>query len=58
MSYMDKSIKEIHEALLNKEITSEELVKESLSKAHEVQDKCNAFVTIIDDAKGSEVNDN
>ena len=58
MSYMDKSIKEIHEALINKEVTSDELVKESLTKAHEVQDKCNAFVTIIDDAKGSEVTDN
>jgi len=51
MSYMDKSILEIHEALKNKEVTSKELVEESLKKAKEVQDKCNAFVTILDDAK-------
>ena len=58
MEYMSKTIKEIHEALKNGEVTSEELVKESLSKAHEVQDKTNAFVTIIDDAKSTEVTDN
>ena len=50
-------IKTLHEALVNNETTSEELVKESLTLSHEVQDKCNAFVTIIDDAKGSEVTD-
>lgn len=58
MEYMSKSIEELHEALKNGEVTSEELVKESLAKAHEVQDKCNAFVTILDDAKGSKVTDN
>ena len=57
MTYMDKSIEEIHEALINKKVTSEELVKESLNKSHEVQEKCNAFVTILDDAKGLEVTD-
>lgn len=58
MEYMDKSIEQIHEALKNGEVTSDELVKESLAKAHEIQDKCNAFVTILDSAKGCEVNDN
>ena len=58
MEYMNKSIREIHEALKNGEVTSDELVKESLAKAHEVQDKCNAFVTIIDDAACCEVSDN
>lgn len=53
--YMNKSIKEIHEALQKKEITSEELIKESLQKSHELQEKCNAFVTILDEAKGIEV---
>lgn len=53
--YMDKSIKEIHEALQKKEITSEELIKESLQKSHELQEKCNAFVTILDEAKEIEV---
>ena len=51
-------IKELHEKLLNKEITSDELVQESLKKSHELQDKCNAFVTILDDARGENVTDN
>jgi aspartyl-tRNA(Asn)/glutamyl-tRNA(Gln) amidotransferase subunit A len=55
---MDKSIEELHELLISGKVTSDELVKESLKKSHEVQDKCNAFVTILDEAKGSEVNDN
>lgn len=58
MSYMDKSIKEIHDALLSKEVTSEELVKESISLAHANNEKCNSFVTILDDAKGCNVDDN
>lgn len=58
MKYMNKSITELHEMLKNGEVTSEELVNESLELSHEVQEKCNAFVTIMDDAKGGEVNDN
>jgi len=58
MEYMNKSIKEIHEALKNGEITSKELIEESLKKSHELQEKCNAFVTILDDAKEVEVTDN
>ena len=58
MSYMDKTIKEIHEALINGDVTSDELVKESLEKSHLVQDECNAFVTILDDAKGCGVTEN
>ena len=58
MEYMSRTIKEIHSALKNGEVTSEELIKESLKKSHEVQEKCNAFVTIIDDAKGTEVTEN
>ena len=58
MKYMDKSIEELHEMLVNGEVSSEELVKESLERSHEIQDKCNAFVTILDDAKGCEVTDN
>lgn len=57
MSYMDKSIEEIHEALKSGKVTSEELVKESLDKAHAHQDEYNSFVTIIDDAKATEVTD-
>ena len=58
MSYMDKGLVELHELLKNGEVTSDELVKESIAKSHEVQDKYNAFVTILDDAKGGEVTDN
>ena len=58
MKYMDKTIEELHELLINGEVTSEELVKESLERSHEIQDKCNAFVTILDNAKGIEVTDN
>ena len=52
-----KSIKELHEDLLNKKVTSKELIDESLEKCHSIQDKTNAFVTIIDDAKEAEVTD-
>lgn len=58
MKYMNKTIEELHELLINGEVTSEELVKESLELSHEVQEKCNAFVTILDDAKGGIVTDN
>ena len=54
---LELGIKELHDKLKNKEISDEELIKESLKKCHEVQDETNAFVTIIDDAECSEVND-
>ena len=52
-----KSIKELHEDLLNKKVTSKELIDESLERCHSIQDKTNAFVTIIDDIKETEVTD-
>jgi len=55
---LEKSITEIHEMLINKEITSKELVKEALDKSHKLKEECNPFVTIIDDAKDIEVTDN
>ena len=58
MEYMSKTIKEIHDDLVSGKVTSEDLIKESLEKSHTVQDKCNAFVTILDDAKATEVTDN
>lgn len=57
MAYMNKSIEEIHEALINKEVTVEELIKESLEKSKEVQNDCNAFVTILEDPKAASVTD-
>ncbi len=50
-------IETLHKKLIDKEITSDELVKESIKKCHEIQEKTNSFVTIIDDACGCEVTD-
>ena len=58
MKYMEKSIEKIHSALKNNEVTVKELIEESLKKSHEVQDDCNAFVTILDDVEEKEVTDN
>ena len=58
MKYMNKSIEELHELLKSGEVTSKELIEESLKLSHEVEDKYNAFVTILDDAKETEVTDN
>lgn len=57
MEYMNKGIVEIHEALKSGKVTSKELIKESLEKAHEIQEKTNAFVTIMDEAQEVEVTD-
>lgn len=58
MEYMNKSIEELHKLLKNNEVTSKELIEESLKKSHEVQEKYNAFVIILDDAKEEKVTDN
>lgn len=56
--YMEKTIKQLHEDLISGKVTSSELVKESLKKSHEINEKYNAFVIIMDDAKEAEVTDN
>ncbi|MDD3241978.1 MAG: amidase family protein [Bacilli bacterium] len=58
MKYMNKSIEELHELLVNKEVTSKELIEESIELSKKVQGECNAFVTILEDAKEQEVTDN
>ena len=58
MSYLDKSLLEIHNALKNNEVTSEKLIEESLKRAHASQDELNSFVTILDDAKPTKITDN
>ena len=55
--YMNKSIEELHDLLKKKEVTSKELIKESLEKSHEVQEKYNAFVTILDNVEEESVTD-
>jgi len=47
---VEKTIEELLVLLNNSKITSEELVKESLDKAHAYQEKYNSFVTICDEA--------
>ena len=58
MKYMNKSIEQLHELLKKGEVTSKELIDESLELSHKVQDECNAFVTILDDAKEVPITDN
>lgn len=52
---ISESIEVLHEKLKNNEVTSDYLVNESLNKCHSIQEKTNAFVTIIDDTKGSSI---
>lgn len=58
MKYMNLSIEELHKLLKENSVTSKELIEESLKLSHELQDKCNAFVTILDNAKEVKVTDN
>ena len=53
----DLGIEKLHEMLKKGEVLSEELVKEAIRKSHEVEEKCNAFVTIMDDTQGGDVTD-
>lgn len=46
-------IKKLHQSLKNKEIKSEDLVKEAIKKCEESQCKLNAFVTIIKEVEGN-----
>lgn len=55
---MNLGIKELHEKLINKEVTSEELVRESIDKSIEVQEICNSFVTIMNNPVIPDVTDN
>lgn len=48
-----KGIVELHELLDNGSVTCSDLVNESIREAHNLQNNCNAFVTIIDDAKNN-----
>lgn len=58
MKNMNKSITELHELLKNGAVTSQELINESLKRSHELQEKCNAFVTILDNVQDEIVTDN
>ena len=58
MHILDRSLEEIHEALKSGEVTSKELLEESLKRAHTSQDEINSFVTICDNTKVYDVDDN
>lgn len=51
----NKSIKELHDMLINGEVTCEQLINEAIKESHELQDRCNAFVTILDDVKSTKI---
>ena len=55
---MDSNILDLHNKLINKEITSDKLVKETLEKSNKIQDELNPFVTICNETTGLEVNEN
>jgi len=48
-----KTVLELRELLDTNQVTSQALVDEALVLAHQNQEKCNSFVTILDDAKGN-----
>lgn len=58
MSYLDKSLEELHKALKDKKVTSKELIEESLKRAHSSQEEINSFVTILDEVKEESITDN
>ncbi|HKL73230.1 MAG TPA: amidase family protein [Candidatus Onthovivens sp.] len=47
MNYLNKSIRKIHTALVNKEVSCVELVREALRKIQ--ADKCNAFELVLEE---------
>ena len=58
MKYNRLTIEELHQKLINKEITVEDLIKESKELEKTLQEKCNAFDFIIDNVEAKEVTDN
>lgn len=55
MSYLDLSLKDLHEAIINNEVTPLEVTKEALKRAHE--DTNNAFELILDKQALEQVNE-
>ncbi len=51
---MRSEILSLQEKMKKKEITAQEVLKSTLVSVHENQEKCNSFVTILEDAKVNE----
>ena len=58
MKYNRLTIEELHQKLINKEITVKDLINESKELEKSLQEKCNAFDCLIDNVEVKEVNDN
>ena len=52
-----RSILDLHNDLVDGKLSSRDLIDESLKRSHKIQEDCNAFVTIMDDAKEVSVSD-
>ncbi|AKP68090.1 Asp-tRNA(Asn)/Glu-tRNA(Gln) amidotransferase subunit GatA [Companilactobacillus ginsenosidimutans] len=50
MDYFNETIDSLHTKLVNKDITAEELTKDTLQKIHDKETNLNAYVTVNDDA--------
>ena len=58
MTYLDKDLGFIHNALKNNEVTSKDLISEASIKINETNDKLNAFNLVLDDYHDTSLNDN
>jgi aspartyl-tRNA(Asn)/glutamyl-tRNA(Gln) amidotransferase subunit A len=58
MDIRNKSITELHDLLINKKISDEELIKECQKNEKNCQDECNAFDYIIPDVKENPITNN
>lgn len=50
MNYFNDDLKSIHQKLVNKEITAEELIRETLSNISQQEEEVNAFISISEKA--------
>ncbi|MEG1370184.1 MAG: Asp-tRNA(Asn)/Glu-tRNA(Gln) amidotransferase subunit GatA [Carnobacterium sp.] len=46
MSLLDKELIELHNLLVSKEITTEDIMRETFSRIHETEDKVGSFITL------------
>lgn len=55
---LEKDITTFHNELIERKITSTELISSSIKRCHEVQEITNSFVSIIDNKETKEITDN